>query len=159
MKLSTILALFTLSTIVRGWTALLQPIALSIGAALAAFNLDVEPMLDIQSIKLPNWLFKSKVDDSKEMTPVTNEPLKYGHYDRHDPNRRRRKPQMSAQQERELENYVLNPTRTKHNRARGWFGPEESVKDEDSDALFRERLQRGLGYGNRMSYQEENYIK
>ena len=64
MKLSTILALFTLSTIVRGWTALLQPIALSIGAALAAFNLDVEPMLDIQPIKLPKWLFKGKVDES-----------------------------------------------------------------------------------------------
>ena len=56
MKISNIFVLFTLCVIVKGWVALLQPIVLSLGAALAAFNLDVDLLSDIQISKFdPRW--------------------------------------------------------------------------------------------------------
>lgn len=61
MKLSSIVALFTLSAVVRGWAALLQPIVLSIGAAFTALNLELEPLLDL---KFNKWLSSAdKTDD------------------------------------------------------------------------------------------------
>ena len=64
MKLLRVLALYTLSTIVRGWVTYLQPIALSIGAALTALYHDTGPILDIQPIKLSKWFSVHK--QSKE---------------------------------------------------------------------------------------------
>ena len=50
MKLYSILAIFTLCLVVKGWVAILQPIVLSLGAAFAALNIDVDLIPDIQSI-------------------------------------------------------------------------------------------------------------
>ena len=48
MKISDIFALFTISVMVKGtWISVIQPVILSIGALLAAIDLDV---LDLQSI-------------------------------------------------------------------------------------------------------------
>ena len=49
MKTFCILALFTLSVMVKGawWAAATQPIILSFGALLTALNLDVQPLLDV----------------------------------------------------------------------------------------------------------------
>ena len=48
MRVLTILALFTLSEMVNGawWIAAAKPVMLSIGALFAAFELDLQPMLD-----------------------------------------------------------------------------------------------------------------
>ena len=57
MKLSTIFALFTLSLVVKAtwWAAAAQPVILSLGAVLAAIDLDVLNM-DAQTIEWKNWL-------------------------------------------------------------------------------------------------------
>ena len=60
MKLKVILALFTLSVVVKGtwWAAAAQPVILSLGAMLAAVDLDLEP------IEWRNLLiFKNKEDE------------------------------------------------------------------------------------------------
>ena len=48
MKTSHIFALLTLSVVVKGWATILQPVLLSIGAALAALNIDTELISNIQ---------------------------------------------------------------------------------------------------------------
>ena len=48
MKISGIFALFTLGIVVKGWVANLQPIVLSLGAALAALKIDLDLISDIQ---------------------------------------------------------------------------------------------------------------
>ena len=55
--LSSIFVVFILNVAVRGawWIPILQPVALSIGAALTAINIDLTPILDIQ-------IFKNKED-------------------------------------------------------------------------------------------------
>ena len=45
-----------LSVIVNGWVAILQPVLLSLGAALALFNLDVDLVSDIEPIARRNWM-------------------------------------------------------------------------------------------------------
>ena len=59
MKLGSIFALFTLSTIVKGawFIAAVQPVILSIGAILAAIDLDV---IDIQPIKFRNFFAETR---------------------------------------------------------------------------------------------------
>ena len=49
MKTSCIFTIYTLIVIVKGtwWTAAVQPIVLTFGAAFAALNLDVQPLLDV----------------------------------------------------------------------------------------------------------------
>ena len=48
MKLSCIIVVFVLCAYVEGawWAAATQPIILALGAGFAAFNLDIEPVLD-----------------------------------------------------------------------------------------------------------------
>ena len=58
MKLLSILAIFTLCVVVKGWVAILQPIVLSLGAAFTALNIDADLIPNIQSIKF----FKKKTD-------------------------------------------------------------------------------------------------
>ena len=59
MKLRVILALLTLIAIVKGtwWAAAVQPMILSLGAILAAVDLD----LDVEPFEWKNWLpFKKR---------------------------------------------------------------------------------------------------
>ena len=62
MKASCLFAVLTLSLVVNGawWTAAIQPILLSFGAAFAALNLDVQPLLDI------DWKGKGIFKQDKE---------------------------------------------------------------------------------------------
>ena len=66
MKILSILALFSLFVTVKGWVAILKPVALSIGAAFAALNLDVDLMPDMQPIAWKKWL--SSKEEGKEDT-------------------------------------------------------------------------------------------
>ena len=50
MKLKSIIAIFTLFVVIKGWVTILQPIALSVGAAFAALNLDTNILTDILPI-------------------------------------------------------------------------------------------------------------
>ena len=65
MKLSCILTILALSNIVRGawWAAAMQPIAVTLGAAFAAFNGDVQPLLDLD---LKKMIFKQDKEDTTE---------------------------------------------------------------------------------------------
>ena len=63
MKISLIFVLFTLSVVVNGWAAILQPIVLSLGAAFTALNLDVDFIHDIKPII---WKTKEKENKDKE---------------------------------------------------------------------------------------------
>ena len=65
MKHKTIFALFLLSAVVNGWVATLQPVLLSLGAALALLNLDVDFVSDIEPIAERKWLRKKKEDTEK----------------------------------------------------------------------------------------------
>ena len=56
MKIQCIFTVFTLYVAVKGWVTILQPIALSIGAAFAALNLDVDLLPDIKPIAMKKWL-------------------------------------------------------------------------------------------------------
>ena len=70
MKLSDIFALLALSVIVKGawWIPAVQPVILSIGAILTAFDLDV---LEVKPVEWRNWqIFKS---DKKETPTDTKE--------------------------------------------------------------------------------------
>ena len=63
MKGSCVFAVLTLSVVVNGawWTAAIQPIVLSFGAAFAAFNLDVQPLFDYD---LKSWrIFKQDQEE------------------------------------------------------------------------------------------------
>ena len=71
MKINCIIfAVFTLSTIVKSawWIAAAQPIILSLGAGLAALNLDVQPLLDINWKKLIVFKNDKEDNDNKEVT-------------------------------------------------------------------------------------------
>ena len=65
MKLSCIFTILALSNIVRGawWAAAMQPIAVTLGAAFAAFNGDVQPLLDLDLKKL--IIFKQEKDETE----------------------------------------------------------------------------------------------
>ena len=65
MKLSCIFTILALSNIVRGawWAAAMQPIAVTLGAAFAAFNGDVQPLLDLD---LKKMIFKQDKEDTTE---------------------------------------------------------------------------------------------
>ena len=65
MKINCIIfTVFTLTAIAKGawWVAAAQPIILSFGAAFAALNLDVQPLLDIDLKKL--MIFKNDKEDN-----------------------------------------------------------------------------------------------
>ena len=69
MKLSTIFILFTLSVIVKGWAALLQPFALSIGAGvLTMLNFDID------LIDKPLVWTKTRESKSYKPKPKTDYP-------------------------------------------------------------------------------------
>ena len=51
----------TLSVVVNGWVAILQPIVLSLGAVFTVLNLDVDLITDIQP-----WLSSKKVKEVKK---------------------------------------------------------------------------------------------
>ena len=46
--------------VVKGWVTFLQPIALSLGAALTAFNLDLDLITEVQPITWKNLFSKDK---------------------------------------------------------------------------------------------------
>ena len=46
--------------VVKGWVTFLQPIAISLGAALTAFNLDLDIIPEIQPITWKNFFSKDK---------------------------------------------------------------------------------------------------
>ena len=56
MKILSIVVAFTLCEAVKGWLAMLQPIALSIGAAFVALSSDVDLVTDLQPIAWKKWL-------------------------------------------------------------------------------------------------------
>ena len=67
MKVNCIIfAVFALSAVVKGawWVAAAQPIILSFGAAFAAMNLDLQPLLDIDWKTLS--IFKNEKEEVKE---------------------------------------------------------------------------------------------
>ena len=68
MKLLATFALILLSTIVKAawWIPAVQPVILSLGAVLTAFNLDVLN-IDVQPIEWKNWLSLKK---KKDETPL-----------------------------------------------------------------------------------------
>ena len=70
MKASCLFAVLTLSLVVNGawWTAAIQPILLSFGAAFAALNLDVQPLLDI------DWKGKGIFKQDKEEQDKEEQP-------------------------------------------------------------------------------------
>ena len=65
MKASCLFAVLTLSLVVNGawWTAAIQPILLSFGAAFAALNFGVQPLLDI------DWKSQGIFKQDKEEQP------------------------------------------------------------------------------------------
>ena len=65
MRISVIFVVLTLSVIVRGWATLLQPIALSIGAAFAALNLDVDLIFDLEPAA---WKLSSSNESTSKLT-------------------------------------------------------------------------------------------
>ena len=54
MRITVILLLFLLCVAVKAWVALLSPIALALGAAFTALNLDTELISDLQPFE---WKF------------------------------------------------------------------------------------------------------
>ena len=69
MKLSSIIALFTLVVLVKGawWANLAQPVILGLGAAFAALDLDLvhlQPILDVDLRKL--LIFKDEKDEKAQ---------------------------------------------------------------------------------------------
>ena len=56
MKSKTIILLFSLTAIARGWAAFLQPMILTIGAAIFALNPDIIPNIEkIPPIDMPGF--------------------------------------------------------------------------------------------------------
>ena len=64
MKISTIFVFLTFSVVVKGWAAVLQPFVMSIGAVLAAFNIDLDLISDIQPFI---WKSEEKKTEEQEM--------------------------------------------------------------------------------------------
>ena len=72
MKISAIFALLTFCSVVKGWTSILQPLVVSIGAALAALNIDSDLMSDIQHF---TWKSERKIDPSSGRIEEQDEPI------------------------------------------------------------------------------------
>ena len=74
MKIAVIFALVTLSVVVKGafWAAAVQPVILSLGAVLAAIDLDV---LDVQASELKKWKVFKK--DRVELDENDAREIKY----------------------------------------------------------------------------------
>ena len=90
MKLLSIFVIFTLSVVVHGWVAILQPIFLSLGAAFTALNIDTGLLPDIQlpSFKMDkNKKTLDSIEDAKELFSS-------------------RKPELWRKDEDELDNYI-----------------------------------------------------
>ena len=90
MKLLSIFVIFTLSVVVHGWVAILQPIVLSLGAAFTALNIDTDLLPDIQlpSFKMDkNKKTLDSIEDAKELFSS-------------------RKPELWRKDENELDNYI-----------------------------------------------------
>ena len=64
MKLKVILLHFILSVSVKGWAAVLQPIVLTLGAALVALDLDADVLSNIKAFDYRGW---PRYDKRKEM--------------------------------------------------------------------------------------------
>ena len=78
MKILCIFTISTCSVVIKGWVIMLQPIALSLGAAFMALNLDVDLIQDIQPIiKWKNWLplKKEKEAVTKKVAKTENKKL------------------------------------------------------------------------------------
>ena len=79
MKIACIIVgVFILSVSVEGawWAAATQPIILSLGAAFAALNLDIEPMLDNLTIfKNEGKNEKIRIIDSRKAQEETNKSI------------------------------------------------------------------------------------
>ena len=61
MKISAIFVLFTFSVVVKGWAAILQPVLMSIGAALTALNIDSDLISDMQ-----HFVWKSEASETTD---------------------------------------------------------------------------------------------
>ena len=68
MKISVIFVILTLCIVVRGWATLLQPIAMSIGVAIAALNLNADLISDLQPTVLRNLFSIVKVTEEEKGT-------------------------------------------------------------------------------------------
>ena len=70
MKGSCVFAVLTVSVVVNGawWTAAIQPLVLSFGAAFAAFNLDVQPLFDID---LKSWRIFKQEQEQEELPKLS----------------------------------------------------------------------------------------
>ena len=79
MRKSVIFVILTFCIVVRGWVAYLQPIAMSIGTALAVLNLDVDLISDLQPTALRNFFSKVKVTEEEKETSTVN---KFDHNDK-----------------------------------------------------------------------------
>ena len=67
MRIFVIFVILTLSVIVKGWATVMQPIALSIGAAFAALNFDVDLISDLQPTAFKNLLSKEAALTDEEI--------------------------------------------------------------------------------------------
>ena len=78
MKLTSILALFTLIAIVKGsWlTAAVQPVILSLGAVLTSIDSDLADMLDVQTIEWKKYLPFINKQDKQEAQPAEKSKTK-----------------------------------------------------------------------------------
>ena len=72
MKLSLIFVLLTLSAVVKGWAAILQPVLISIGAALTALNIDSDFISNIQPFTWKSE--KSETLELKDLDDSLNKP-------------------------------------------------------------------------------------
>ena len=72
MRISVIFVIWTLCVVVRGWVALLQPIALSIGAAFVALNFDADLASDLQPTALMNLFSKVKITEEEKGTSTVS---------------------------------------------------------------------------------------
>ena len=146
MKLLSIIALFTLCTIVRGWVAYLQPIVLTIGAAFTALYNDAEPILDIQPFKLPKWLSvyknskdnddEDERDEGGEFKDLTVNQGEY-HY-----------PEWDADAaKKEFTEYLKHKEKDEKLIAKGWMGPEENLSESErkEKAEYMEKWRKELG--------------
>ena len=113
MKLTVIIALFSLNVMVSGWVAFLQPIVLSIGAAFTALTFDAEPMLDF---KFPKWLFRK---GRGHQGPYDADPAKIP--------RQYEEEEMKwdvEQQYRDLEKFMQNVPAYRPFIEKGWLKPD-----------------------------------
>ena len=92
MYLSRVFVLLALCAVVRGWIAFLQPIALTIGAALTALNLNIDSTQDLPTINLPYWLSAS----DKKKRKSNNKKDRWKNIDEKDIKKRKLKDEFQA---------------------------------------------------------------